>query len=67
MFLFDYLFDFQTWANVDLSAQVPLPQNWEHVILDKKAIEKLHERGIEYHQERVRGGFGDAINRFTGE
>lgn len=33
-----------------------LPANWEKVVLDKKAIEKLVERGIAYYQERIRGG-----------
>ena len=35
---------------------MPLPENWEHVVLDKKAIDKLRDRGIRYHQDRIRGG-----------
>jgi hypothetical protein len=31
-----------------------LPPNWEHVVLDKKMIVKLHNLGIEYRQERLR-------------
>ena len=37
-----------------LLADRKLPRNWEKVILDKKAITKLHSRGIDYTQERVR-------------
>ncbi|EME41361.1 hypothetical protein DOTSEDRAFT_73698 [Dothistroma septosporum NZE10] len=31
-----------------------LPDNWDKVVLDKKSIDKLHARNIEYHQERLR-------------
>ncbi|GAB7362011.1 hypothetical protein MBLNU230_g2046t1 [Neophaeotheca triangularis] len=37
-----------------LLGEMPLPQNWSHVILDKKARDKLADRGIQYHQESVR-------------
>ena len=36
------------------SAHAKLPQNWDHVVLDRKAIVKLKSEGIEYHQERIR-------------
>lgn len=32
-----------------------LPMNWEHIVLDKKAIDKIRARGIPYHQEKIRG------------
>ena len=32
-----------------------LPQNFQFIVLDKKAINKLHSLGIAYHQERIRG------------
>lgn len=32
-----------------------LPMNWEHIVLDKKAIEKVRSRGVNYVQERQRG------------
>lgn len=32
-----------------------MPENWEYVVLDKKAIDQIHARGIEYEQERIRG------------
>lgn len=35
-------------------AQLPLPQNFEHIALDKKAIVKLHSLGIPYEQESIR-------------
>ncbi|SMR48189.1 unnamed protein product [Zymoseptoria tritici ST99CH_1A5] len=31
-----------------------LPPNWEHVVLDKKMIDKLHKLNIDYRQERQR-------------
>lgn len=33
---------------------MPLPDNWEHIVLDRKLIHKLHERGIQYVQNPVR-------------
>ena len=36
--------------------RVHLPENWEHIVLDKKAIEKIHSRGINYQQARMRSG-----------
>jgi hypothetical protein len=32
-----------------------MPNNFNYIVLDKKAINKLHSLGIEYHQERIRG------------
>lgn len=32
-----------------------LPRNFDHIVLDKKAIEKLHSLGIDYQQGRLRG------------
>lgn len=37
-------------------ARTALPANYEFIVLDKKAITKLHNLGIEYHQDRIRGG-----------
>jgi len=42
-----------TWCF--FSAGTPLPNNWDKVVLDKKEIDKLHSRRIEYHQDRMRG------------
>jgi hypothetical protein len=36
------------------SARVPLPENWDKVMLDKKAIVKLASFGIKVEQEPVR-------------
>lgn len=33
-----------------------LPRNFEHIVLDKKAIDRLRTLGVPYHQERMRGG-----------
>ena len=33
-----------------------LPDNFQFVVLDKKAINKLHSLGIDYQQDRIRGG-----------
>lgn len=37
-----------------LLADRRLPRNWDKVVLDRKAIAKLHSRGIAYHQMRIR-------------
>ncbi|TKA81393.1 hypothetical protein B0A55_02060 [Friedmanniomyces simplex] len=37
-----------------MGARVPLPENWECVVLDRKAIMKLRERSFQYEQERIR-------------
>lgn len=34
-----------------------LPRNFEFIVLDKKAIIKLQNLGIPYHQDRIRGGY----------
>ena len=39
-----------------IRGRVHLPENWEHIVLDKKAIEKIHSRGINYQQARMRSG-----------
>lgn len=31
-----------------------MPENWEHVVLDRKAMDKLADRGIPYFQQRIR-------------
>ena len=32
-----------------------LPLNFNYIVLDKKAINKLHSLGLPYHQQRIRG------------
>ena len=32
-----------------------MPNNFNYIVLDKKAINKLHSLGIDYRQERIRG------------
>lgn len=39
-----------------------LPQNFNFIVLDKKAITKLHSLGIQYHQDRIRGGVVDVMD-----
>nr|POF04200.1 hypothetical protein CFP56_21955 [Quercus suber] len=38
-----------------LRGREALPRNFEHIVLDKKAIDDLRARGIRYEQERIRG------------
>ena len=33
-----------------------LPENFNFIVLDKKAINKIHALGIPYEQDRIRGG-----------
>ncbi|KAF2857169.1 hypothetical protein K470DRAFT_273518 [Piedraia hortae CBS 480.64] len=40
-----------------LLGKVELPPGWDRVILDKKAIRRLHDQGIDYEQPRVRRAF----------
>ncbi|KAK4547692.1 hypothetical protein LTR36_000649 [Oleoguttula mirabilis] len=49
-----------------LMGQVRLPENWEHVVLDKKAMDKLAARGINYYQDRIRGGVLDVDDEAPG-
>ncbi|KAH9825522.1 SANT SWI3, ADA2, N-CoR and TFIIIB'' DNA-binding domains [Teratosphaeria destructans] len=37
-----------------LLGTVPLPENFENVILDRKAIDRLHAQGVPYQQDRIR-------------
>ncbi|KAK5108968.1 hypothetical protein LTR62_007683 [Meristemomyces frigidus] len=39
-----------TW----LLAQLPLPDNWDYVVLNRQAIDQLRRRGIEYDQPAIR-------------
>ncbi|KAK4493855.1 hypothetical protein PRZ48_015040 [Zasmidium cellare] len=39
---------------VGLGGQENLPANWEYVMLDKKAIDKLRQKGVPYTQDRQR-------------
>ncbi|KAK4570308.1 hypothetical protein LTR86_002388 [Recurvomyces mirabilis] len=43
-----------------LQAQVPLPDNWEYVVLQRRQIDQLNQRGIEYQQDAIRAGRLDA-------
>ena len=38
-----------------------LPRNFNFIVLDKKAIQKLHSLGIAYHQDRIRGGMAEVM------
>ena len=40
---------------VGLGSQESLPPNWEFVMLDKKAMDKLRQKGVAYTQDRQRG------------
>ena len=33
-----------------------MPQHFQFIVLDKKAINKLHSLGIPYEQDRIRSG-----------
>ena len=43
-------------ANFESRGRSVLPANFNFIVLDKKAITKLHSLGIEYQQDRIRGG-----------
>ena len=43
-------------ANFESRGRSVLPVNFNFIVLDKKAITKLHSLGIDYQQERIRGG-----------
>ncbi|KAI7082210.1 hypothetical protein KC356_g8559 [Hortaea werneckii] len=52
----DIRFKARNMKQTFILGRVHLPENWEHIVLDKKAIEKIHSRGINYQQARMRSG-----------
>ncbi|KAK5128318.1 hypothetical protein LTR85_002985 [Meristemomyces frigidus] len=62
----DLRFKARNMKQTFLLGQVRLPQNWEHVVLDKKAMDKLRDRGINYYQDRIRGGVLDVNDQTPG-
>jgi len=52
----DVRFKARNMKQTFILGRVHLPENWEHIVLDKKAIEKIHSRGINYQQARMRSG-----------
>ncbi|KXS94813.1 hypothetical protein AC578_6436 [Pseudocercospora eumusae] len=62
----DLRFKSRNMKTTILLAGAQLPRNWDKVVLDKKAVERLHARGIEYVYQPMRArrlvvsGDGDA-------
>ncbi|KAK3679121.1 hypothetical protein LTR37_021423 [Vermiconidia calcicola] len=52
----DLRFKARNMKQTYLAGRSALPRNFEHIVLDKKAIDRLRTLGVPYHQERMRGG-----------
>ena len=50
----DLRFKSRNMKTTMLLAGAQLPRNWDKVVLDKKAVERLHDRGVEYAYQPTR-------------
>jgi len=51
----DMRFKARNMKETYLKGRSIMPNNFNYIVLDKKAINKLHSLGIDYRQERIRG------------
>ncbi|KAK5169659.1 uncharacterized protein LTR77_005636 [Saxophila tyrrhenica] len=54
----DIRFKARNMKEVFMRARQELPKNFNYIVLDRKAIDKLRRLGVEYEQPRIRGGRG---------
>ncbi|KAF2487798.1 hypothetical protein BDY17DRAFT_289707 [Neohortaea acidophila] len=54
----DMRFKARNMKQMYLKGRQALPPGFDNIVLDKKAIDKLHSMGIPYEQDRIRGGAG---------